>query len=121
MIRSPPLEIHKWPVIKFSHRYLKMKDGFEQSTLLDVIPVKLENLSIRFLEYDTAYVDEAGNTGHYPLPEKGNYMILVLQNHNIDYDGVMWTTIRSQWGKSGNKLEYYRGLIGQVVECKIIE
>lgn len=107
--------------IGFSHRYLKMKDGFEQSTLLDVLPVRLENLSIRFLEYDTVYIDENGNHEHYPLPAKGDYMILVLQNHTIDYDGVMWTTIRSQWGKSGNKLEYYQGAIGEIFECKIIK
>jgi|WetSurMetagenome_2_1015567.scaffolds.fasta_scaffold651469_2 hypothetical protein len=103
--------------IKFSHRYLKMKDGFEHSTLLDVLPVKLEDLSIRFLEYDTVYVDENGNHEHYPLPPKGDYMILLLQAGSGN--GQLWTTIRSQWGKSGNKLEYYRELIGEVLECKL--
>lgn len=104
--------------IKFSHRYMKMKDGFEQSTLLDVLPVKLEDLSIRFLEYDTVYIDENGNHEHYPLPTKGDYMILVLQNHTIDYNGVMWTTIRR---RTPEKEKYYRNLIGSVLECKITE
>lgn len=102
--------------IEFSHKYLKMKDGFEQSTLLDVLPVKLEDLSARFLEYDTVYVDASGNTEHYPLPSKGDYMILVLQNHTIDYDGIMWTKIRR---RTPDKEKYYRGLIGQVLECKV--
>lgn len=104
--------------IKFSHRYLKMKDGFELSTLLDVLPVKLEDLSIRFLEYDTVYVDETGNTEHYQLPSKGDYMILVLQNHTNNYDGAMWTTIRR---RTPEKEKYYRSLIGQVTECEVVE
>jgi hypothetical protein len=103
--------------IKFSHRYLKMKDGFERSTLLDVIPVKLEELSIRFLEYDTAYTDAAGNIEHYPLPAKGDYLILVLQNHTIDYDGPMWTTIRR---RTPEKEKYYRSMIGRVMICEAI-
>ena len=105
------------PVIKFSHRYLKMKDGFEKSTLLEVIPVKLEDLSVRFLEFDTVYIDEKGNTEHYPLPKKGNYMILVLQVWTPGYDGPIWTTIRSAWPPS--KLEYYTGKIGEICECQI--
>lgn len=104
--------------IKFSHRYLKMKDGFERSTLLDVLPVDLKNLSIRFLEYDTVYEDAAGNQDHYRLPRRGAYMILILQNHTIGYNGHVWTTIRR---RTPEKEAYYRGLIGQEVECVVSE
>jgi hypothetical protein len=107
-------------VIKFSHRYLKMKDGFEKSTLLDVISVKLEDLSVRFLEFDTVYIDEKGNTEHYLLPKKGNYMILLLQNWTPNYGGSIWTTIRSQKGRGGlDKMDYYKSHIGEVVECQV--
>jgi hypothetical protein len=101
-----------------------MPRDFQLSKLLEALPIKLEDLSDVFRKYDTAYiVPDKWPTGYveeyYPLPAKGDYMILLLQAGSGC--GQSWTTIRSQWGKSGNKLEYYRGLVGQVVECKITE
>lgn len=111
-------------IIKFSHFYTKMGRDYQQSKLLDVLPVKLEDLSLDFILYDTAY-EEAGEIKYYPLPVKGNYMILLLQAGSGK--GKLWTTIRSQWSKNGglsrkyaNKLEYYRKHIGEVVHCEII-
>ena len=106
------------PVIKFSHIYNKMPRDYQYSKLLQVLPIKLEDLSQEFLKYDTSYLD-GGEEKQYPLPERGNYMILLLQAGS-GY-GQLWTTIRSQWGKSGNKLEYYRGKVGEVLECQIVE
>jgi len=103
--------------VRFSHRYFKFPRDYQQSKLLDVLPVKLEDLSLDFILYDTAY-EEAGEIKYYPLPKKGNYMILLLQAGSGK--GKLWTTIRSQWGKSGNKLDYYRGKIGEVCECRVI-
>jgi len=128
MIRSPPLEIHKQPVIKFSHAYDKMPAGYYLSRLLDVIPVKLENLSQEFLDYDTTYW-EGDEEKQYPLPKGGDYMILLLRSTaihgnitgEIKEPSQLWTTIRSQWSKSGNKLEYYQKSIGEIFECKITE
>ena len=103
--------------IKFAHRYLKFPRDYQQSMLLDVLPVRLQDLSPQFLAYDTSY-EENGEIKHYPLPKSGNYMILLLQAGSGH--GQIWTTIRSQWGKSGDKLKYYQGLIGQEMECKVI-
>lgn len=104
--------------INFSHIYTKFPRDYQFSKLLDVLPVKLEELSPSFLVYDTIYQGEDGEEYYYPLPKKGNYMILVLQAGSGC--GHLWTTIRSQVGRGGrNKLEYYRSHIGEVVECVV--
>ena len=113
--------------INFSHHYAKMIPavGWESSKLLDVLPVRLEDLSLDFILYDTSYLD-GGEEKLYALPAKGNYMILLFQASSGA--GPIWTTIRSQWSKNGglstrhaNKLEYYRSKRGEVFECRITE
>ena len=103
-------------VIKFSHKYNKMPTCFEYSKLLDVLPIKLEDMSQEFLCYDTTYLN-GKKVKQYPLPETGNYMILLLQA--MYGMGALWTTIRSQ--HPPEKLKYYRSKIGEIVECKIIQ
>jgi hypothetical protein len=103
--------------IKFSHRYDKFPRDFQLSNLLDVIPVKLEDLSMDFILYDTSYTEGMENK-LYSLPKRGDYMILMLQAGSGN--GRLWTTIRSQKGKGGiDKLDYYKSHIGEVVECII--
>ena len=111
--------------INFSHKYNKMPYGFEGSKLLGVLPIRLEDLSLDFILYDTSYLD-GGEEKLYALPAKGAYMILLLQANSGA--GPIWTTIRSQWSKNGglstrhaNKLEYYKSHIGEVFECRITE
>lgn len=95
--------------IKFSHIYPKLLDSLndviEQAQLLEVIPVRLESLSADFIDYDT-------NKGAYPLPKRGDYLMLVFLKPHEDYfsDTNLFTTIRRNisW-----KEEYYRGLIGE--------
>jgi len=107
-------------VIKFSHRYNKMPRDFQRSKLLAVLSVKLEDLGADFILYDTAYVDELLRECYYPLPAKGDYMVLLLQAGSGC--GQLWTTIRSQKGKKGiDKMAYYKGKVGEVVECRITE
>ena len=104
--------------IKFSHIYDKMPRDYQLSKLLDVLPVKLEDLSLDFILYDTSFTDKSIAPEFYPLPEKGNYMILLLQAGSGC--GHLWTTIRSQRGKGGiDKLSYYKSHVGEVVECVI--
>jgi len=108
------------PKIKFSHQYTKFPPGFEQSKLIDVIPVNLEDLSADFLSYDTHYlnVKKSGLDDYYHLPKKGEYMILML----FSWKGRLWTTIRSQRGMNGlDKLAYYRSHIGEVFDCEVIK
>lgn len=102
------------PRINFSHKYNKMPFGFQESKLLDVLPVWLEDLSLDFILYDTSYLD-GGEEKLYALPAKGAYMILLLQASSGA--GPIWTTIRSQWPPE--KLEYYRSHVGEVFECVI--
>lgn len=102
--------------INFSHKYNKMPFGFQSSKLLEVLPVRLEDLSPDFLRYDTSYLD-GGEEKQYKLPKSGAYMILLLQANSGA--GPIWTTIRSQWPPE--KLEYYKSHIGEVFECKITE
>ena len=102
--------------INFSHRYCKFPFGFQSSKLLDVLPIRLEDLSPDFILYDTSYLD-GGEEKLYALPAKGNYMILLLQASSGA--GPLWTTIRSQW--PFDKLEYYKSHIGEVFECRITE
>lgn len=104
------------PVIKFSHRYLKIPRDFQMSKILAVLPVKLEDLPEAFLAYDTAY-EEDGEIKYYKLPKSGNFMIILLLAGSGK--GQLWTTIRSQWPPS--KLKYYQDMIGQVVECQVTE
>ena len=104
------------PRINFSHKYNKMPYGFESSKLLDVLPIRLEDLSLDFILYDTSYLD-GGEEKLYALPAKGAYMILLLQANSGA--GPIWTTIRSQWPPE--KMDYYKSHIGEVFECGIIE
>lgn len=102
--------------INFSHHYAKMPYGFQESKLLDVLPVRLEDLSpgiseVRYL------IPRWRRRKQYQLPKSGNYMILLLQASSGA--GPLWTTIRSQWPPE--KLEYYRSHIGEVFECRITE
>ena len=106
------------PRINFSHRYCKFPFGFQESELLDVLPVRLEDLSPEFLRYDTSYLD-GGEERQYKLPKTGAYMILLLQASSGA--GPMWTTVRSQKGRGGlDKMSYYRSHVGETFECAII-
>ena len=101
-------------IIKFSHIYNKMPRGFEHSKLLAVLPVNLEDLIPDFLHYDTTDSD-GGEERQYPLPAKGDYMILLLQA-GAGY-GQLWTTIRRH---TPRKWEYYRSHIGEVADCVVV-
>jgi len=90
------------PTIKFSYTYNKLfLDGklIKEAILLDVIPVKIENLSKDFLNYDT-------DQGEYKLPKKGEYLLLIFQKSCTN----IFTTLRRYIPE---KEEYYRKLIGE--------
>jgi hypothetical protein len=81
--------------IKFSHNYNKLrglKSG-DQIRLLQVINIKLENLTNGFLMYDT--------DGIYPLPKKGEYLMLIFEKGL----GDIFTTLRRY---TPDKNEYYK-------------
>jgi hypothetical protein len=102
--------------IRFSHFYQKMPRDYQYSKLLQVIPVKLEDMSPEFLLYDTTYID-GGEEKQYPLPTKGEYLLLLLQAGSGH--GRLWTTLRSRYGGKRDKLEYYNRLAGKILECVV--
>jgi hypothetical protein len=63
--------------IKFSHNYWKLPPAEGYALLLEVLEVKLENLSRAFINYDTMYM-ENGKDGYYKLPKKGDYLLLIF-------------------------------------------
>jgi len=75
------------------------------ATLLEVIPVRLENLSAEFLNYDT-------DGGRFKLPKRGEYLLLIFRG----YTGL-FPTLRAAWPSS--KLKYYRDSIGEEFEIEI--
>ncbi|MCK9570661.1 hypothetical protein M0R72_17060 [Candidatus Pacearchaeota archaeon] len=109
--------------IRFSHFYNKLPRDYQYSRLLQVIPIRLSDLSAEFRHYDTAYLD-GGEERQYPLPASGNYMILLLQSGSGH--GKLWTTIRAQFDTDDTnelpvKLVYYQSLVGKIFECKVVE
>ena len=109
--------------IRFSHFYNKLPRDYQYSKLLQVIPVQLAELSPEFRRYDTTYLD-GGEEKQYPLPAAGRYMILLLQGGSGH--GKLWTTIRAQFDTDDPnelpiKLAYYQSLVGEIIECKVIE
>lgn len=95
--------------IKFSHEYYKLKEWptyggvqpvpFSSAILLDVIPVRLEDLSPAFLDWDTE--------GLYKLPEAGYYLLLLFAP---PYCNQLFTTLRRD---TEEKFAYYKNRIGQ--------
>jgi len=93
--------------IKFSHKYRKLSGvKNNKAILLEVIPVKLENLHKPFLDYDT-------DNGKFILPKLGIYLMLIFIS-----DGFLFTTIRRS---TPEKKKYYDGCIGQEFDVEIAE
>ncbi len=96
------------PSIKFSHAYPKLRaaEPTKTGTLLDVLNVRLEDLSPAFLEYDTTHQD-----GRYDLPKKGEYMLLLFAG-----PGGIFPTLRR---RTPEKERYYRSCVGEAFEVAL--
>lgn len=94
--------------IKFStltYNKLKKINIAQPVVLLEVFSVKSKSdLSTSFLEYDTSFKSSESLLGEsfYKLPE-GELLVLLF----IDSDKQLFTTIRSRFGKSGDKKQYF--------------
>jgi hypothetical protein len=98
--------------IKFSHNYFKLPVIIKPAVLLAVHRVKLEKLPKDFIDYDTAYsLGKGAETGYYPLPEKGDYILLLLWGQR-----GLFTTLR-RW--TPDKQAYYEKLEGETIEVVI--
>lgn len=99
--------------IRFSHKYYKLPLRIKTAVLLAVHVVNLEKLPEDFLDYDTAYYDkrEPLETGYYPLPARGEYILLLLWGAK-----GLFTTLRRY---THDKLKYYEKLEGETLEVEI--
>ena len=88
--------------IKFSHQYGKLNGMGKQAVLLDVLTIKLEEMSKVFLDFDT-------DNGLFPLPKRGNYLLLLFKG-----DAGIFPTLRAAF--PGTKVDYYRKAIGETFE-----
>ncbi|PJZ37387.1 hypothetical protein CH354_10020 [Leptospira levettii] len=99
--------------IRFSHRYFKLKTlgGYvEEAHLLAVIRIDLEDLPKVFKTFDCIHSD-----GKYPLPDFGEYMLLLFQKSG------WWSLFPTLRRYTPSKFEYYNGLIGQTFKVIIKE
>jgi hypothetical protein len=104
--------------IKFSHRYTKMPGRVQHGSivrLIEVLNSRFEDLHPAFINYDTTTVE--GET--YPLPKKGNCLVLLFIGDGVTWDSAeLFTTVRrSTLGKE----RYYKGLRGEQMIMNIVE
>ena len=97
--------------IKFSHRYKKMPETFDNTYLVDLELVNIEDLTPEFIRKDTEII----GGGHYYLPTKGTFMILWLLTTNGPATH-RWQTIR-RW--TTQKEGFYRSHLGEQVNIEI--
>jgi len=96
--------------IKFSHNYPKLWNQKEASLIcINIIEKTYFPLTKELIEYDTK--DCKGN--YYPLP-KTNYLQLIFLGDKL----IPFCTIRR---RTPEKEKYYRGLVDNIFQIKIIE
>ena len=96
-------------IIRFSYPFSKLFHNsalLDEARLLQVVRIKLEDLTQEMRDYDTDF-------GKFPLPQKGDYIMLIFQNR---YTGGLFTTIRRE---TPSKLEYYQGAVGEWFDLDI--
>ncbi|MDR0666825.1 MAG: hypothetical protein LBF71_05385 [Campylobacteraceae bacterium] len=100
--------------IKFSHNYLKL---FGQ-TRADLIAVRTlflpKDLNPTLEDYDTTFLDKKGFKDKYELGKGEHLQLVFIGNYHIPF-----CTIRSRWGKNGDKKAYYESKIKQRFEIII--
>ena len=115
----------KLPKIKFSHHYEKLREAEiaeegGNACLISVCKVNLEDLPKGFLWWDTLYyvLGKGGKREerHFKLPEKGEYLLLVFSEK---FSYILFGTLRSPYGKWGDKQMHYQSMIGKEFEVEI--
>lgn len=98
--------------ITFSHPYRKLMLGGKiigRAKLLSIEPVRLQDLTAEFLEYDT-------DGGKYTLPKAGNYLKLTFLKPTQNGETNLFTTLRSD---RPGKIDYYISRIGELFEVVV--
>lgn len=112
--------------IKFSRSDYCKLSGIEIEKpiiLMEVFSViSRTSLSSIFISYDTAYrikdhVDLCGNDANFFQLPKGELFVLLF----VDSGNRVFTTIRSRYGKLGDKMPYYIKARGEQFKIKLEE
>lgn len=104
----------KAPCIKFSEVETKLLDAdgtmVRKAKLLLVISVAQESFARAhdFIDYETDH-------GQRSIPYSTFHLILLLQKPS----GDLFTSVRPQWGKLGDKKPYYDALVGKELDIII--
>jgi hypothetical protein len=98
------------PAIKFSHNYPKLH-GQTEAVLLKIYLVNRDLMTENFIEYDTTFLNSAGEKEQFPLPQN-KYMVLVFMGNKY----IPFTTARRY---TMDKHVYYTGLKGQMFNVVI--
>lgn len=77
-----------------------------RAKLLSVEPVRLQDLTAEFLEYDT-------DGGIYTLPKTGNYLKLTFLKPTKNGETNLFTTLRSD---RPGKIDYYLSRVGELFQ-----
>ena len=104
--------------IKFSHRYTKLPGRVQHGSivrLIEVLNSRFEDLHPAFINYDTTTVE--GET--YPLPKKGNCLVLLFIGDGVTWDAAeLFTTVRRA---TPEKEMYYKRQRGEQMIVEIVE
>ena len=83
--------------------------------LIEVLNSKFEDLHQTFIDYDT----RTAEGGTYPLPKRGNCLVLLFIGDGLAWDTAeLFTTVRRS---TPDKERYYKGLRGQQMIVEISE
>jgi hypothetical protein len=104
--------------IKFSHRYTKLPGRVQHGSivrLIEVLNSRFEDLHPAFTDYDTAVINDID----YPLPKKGNCLVLLFIGDGITWDAAeLFTTVRRA---TPGKEMYYKKQRGEQMIVEIVE
>jgi len=96
--------------IKFSHHYVKMPHNVKNNSMVKLIEVlnsRFDDLHESFIEYDV----RTTNGDVYPLPKKGDCLVLLFLGAGLEWDtSELFTTVRRS---TPDKERYYKGLCGK--------
>lgn len=102
--------------IKFSHMYVKMPHNVMNNSVVKLIEVfnsRFEDLHESFIVYDARTVE--GDM--YPLPKRGDCLILLFVGDGLAFDQVeLFTTVRRS---TPEKERYYKGLRGKELIVRV--
>jgi hypothetical protein len=104
--------------IKFCHRYTKLPNRVQHGSIVKLIEVlnsRFEDLHPAFIDYDTAVINDID----YPLPKKGDCLVLLFISDGVTWDAAeLFTTVRRATPENER---YHKGQRGEQMIVEIVE